>query len=215
MMRMTYAIVAATLLTACSPSGSDEERPQGEEPTALAADTPSSAHAGHDMSAAGSSGAMAGMDHGKRAGAASSASNGAPGHGAGHSTHSPSGGGDAAAGTQAGDPHAAMGHSRPATPGAPAASAGSHVGMTHATPAHRGSGRTKEPVDHSQMAGMDHDRPIGSQVDTPATTKLRALVAELLEDPAVRERIRSDSALSDRWRKEEVRQRLVSPPHSR
>jgi mono/diheme cytochrome c family protein len=97
-----------------------------------------------------------------------------------------------------------MDHSRMAGTGRP------HAGVQ--PPSHQAMAR----MDH---AGMPHRRGVAERaaaepahVDTGATQKLKALASELIHDPVVIARIRSDSALRRRWEDENVRKRLTTPP---
>lgn len=51
-----------------------------------------------------------------------------------------------------------------------------------------------------------------AQVDAEATQKLKSLVAGLLRDDFVRERISADSALRRRWENDDVRKQLIGSP---
>ncbi|MDQ2666711.1 MAG: hypothetical protein M3Z05_11945 [Gemmatimonadota bacterium] len=62
----------------------------------------------------------------------------------------------------------------------------------------------------SGMAGMSGMSGTARMPDS-ASVKLQRLVAGLLEDPVVRQRIQSDSVLRDRWRDSGVRKILTAP----
>jgi mono/diheme cytochrome c family protein len=99
-----------------------------------------------------------------------------------------------------------------------------HERMEHGRPTGAGTGAVAHPPSHAvaparEPAAAPAQRgaaatPATGQpnVDTAATGKLTALVAELLRDSAVSARVRADSALRRRWESEEVRRRLEQRP---
>ena len=107
----------------------------------------------------------------------------------------------------------AMDHSRmqmaPATQGASAGPAPgqmpamNHGDMNMATPV------LPQAADHAQMPGMQQ---AGGGAEDEGMEKLRALVAELVQDPAVQREIQGDTALSQRWADEGVRRVLLDRP---
>ena len=73
-----------------------------------------------------------------------------------------------------------------------------------------------------EMAGMDHSRmtpgpgtPRGSAATprvTPGDEKLQRLVAALLQDSVVRQRVQADTALRRQWADTTLRRVLINPP---
>lgn len=173
--------------------------------------------------ATGADSGMAGMDHSKMPGMADSAATGMEGmdHSKMPDMTAPAPGG----GSMAGMDHSKMPGmgTAPASPGRPVrpmagmdhsnmpgmgAASGSRrrpanpmAGMDHANmpgmvPPSRAATPSTPPMDHSNMPGMT------GAMSTPATAaelKLDTLVAALLNDPIVRQRIQSDSSLKRRW----------------
>lgn len=150
--------------------------------------------------AGGASAGTAGMDHSGMAGMAS------------HATPSEARGGAAAvdhsqmAGMQGMD-HSRMQPSPSDRSGTRAPEAG-HTEMGHGTMNVSGEASTMAGMDH---ASMPHDAPAEASNDA-GMEKLRALVAELVQDPRVQTQIQSDTALRRRWADEGVRRILLNRP---
>ena len=148
--------------------------------------------------AAGADSGMAGMDHSKMPGMADSTATGMEGM-----DHSKMPGMTAPA--PAGGSMARMDHSNmpgmSGASGSPRRPANPMAGMDHANmpgmvPPSRAATPSMPPMDHTNMPGMT------GAMSTPATAaelKLDTLVAALLNDPIVRQRIQSDSSLKRRW----------------
>ena len=86
-----------------------------------------------------------------------------------------------------------------------------HTGMDHGTTNVTGQAGTMAGMDHAGMPGMRHDAPADANADA-AMEKLRALVAELVQDPTVQAQIQADTALRRRWADEGVRRIILNRP---
>ena len=151
------------------------------------------------MRAGGASAGTAGMDHSGMAGMA------------GHATPSSRRGAAAVdhsqmAGMQGMD-HSRMQPSSSDRSGTRAPQAG-HTEMGHGAMKVSGQAGTMAGMDH---AGMPHDAPAEASNDA-GMEKLRALVAELVQDPRVQTQIQADTALRRRWADEGVRRILLNRP---
>lgn len=151
------------------------------------------------MRAGGVSASAAEMDHSRMAGMA------------GHAAPSEARGGTP---TMDHSPMQGMDHSRmQAAPSdrsrTNASAAGRMAEMDHGNMNMSGQTRTMPGMDHAGMPGM----PPGASVevtDDAGMEKLRALVAELVQDPRVQAQIQADTALRRRWADEGVRRVLLN-----
>lgn len=83
-----------------------------------------------------------------------------------------------------------------------------HAAMGHAaTPTPRTVRRTTVPA--PEAAHDMHQMPSVPTAPDSATLKLQRLVARLVEDPAVRQRIQADTVLRNRWRDPDVREVIL------
>ena len=83
------------------------------------------------------------------------------------------------------------------------------MGATGAAPAAQAA---MPGMDHSNMPGMQPSRaatPPAAPARDAGDEKLRALVAELLEDTAVQRRVQQDPALREAWADPAVRQVIL------
>lgn len=162
---------------------------------------------------------MPGMDHsGPARGGAQSAPSGGSMAGMDHSNMpTPARGATGArASGMAGMDHSQMnmpGTTRPSGAARPARAGQAMAGMDHAamghgaTPAPRTARRTTSP---SPEAGHEmHQMPVTRSAPDSGTLKLQRLVARLVEDPAVRQRIQADTVLRNRWRDPDVREVIL------
>jgi uncharacterized protein involved in copper resistance len=108
-------------------------------------------------------------------------------------------------------PMAGMDHSKMPGMGTRTAPARTMAGMDHS----KMTGMATKTASPNAMAGMDHSNMPGmpgmpsASPTTAADAKLDRLVATLLNDPIVRQRIQSDSALRRRW--DEAARRTLLP----
>lgn len=149
---------------------------------------------------------MAGMDHSKMPGMATKTAPANAMAGMDHSKMPGMGTKTAPANTMAG-----MDHSKMPGMGTKTAPASAMAGMDHSKMA--GMGTKTAPA--NAMAGMDHSNMPGMSgaATAPTTTavdaKLDRLVATLLNDSVVRQRIQNDTALRRRW--DEAARRTLLP----
>lgn len=126
--------------------------------------------------------------------------------------------------TSGGGAMAGMGHSNmPGMSGSDrsgedaAATAMDHSGMAGMDHSNM-PGMQTPAAGRQEMQGMDHSRMGGMQpvpaggMPASGTDKLMTLVAELVRDPAVQERIRQDSVLRASWEDPDVRRILLNRP---
>jgi hypothetical protein len=102
---------------------------------------------------------------------------------------------------------AAGDRNRAATPAATRMAETDHRSMNMS-----GQPTTMQGMDHAGMSGMQSGAAAGLPADDAGMEKLRALVAELVQDPVVQARIQADSALRQRWADEGVRRVLLNRP---
>lgn len=222
------SLVVALVIAGCSgPEGDETSARVAAVVTAPVADT--SGGGGMDHDAMASRGGMQGMDHGSMQGMQHGQESSGEMEGMDHSNMPGMSGSDRPR-EQAGDQ--AMDHSRMSA--APPVRSGGMAGMDHSsmpgmqTSAARQQGM--QGMDHANMpgmrdsdgrqqegmAGMDHGRMGGMHpaagVSADGTDKLMMLVAELVRDPAVQERIRQDSVLGASWEDPDVRRILLNRP---
>jgi uncharacterized protein involved in copper resistance len=155
---------------------------------------------------AGSSAAtsMAGMDHSRMGGVAGQTSASASRGGTpamDHSQMSGMQGMDHSRMQAAGDP------SRAAPP-----AAGRMAEMDHSNMNMPGRTPTIQGMDHANMPGMQPGAAATMPMDDAGMEKLRALVAELVQDSMVQAQIQTDPALRRRWADEGVRRVLLNRP---
>jgi uncharacterized protein involved in copper resistance len=182
-------VVAALMIVGCSGGA---ERPAGEDASTAAVQS-------RDKARAQDSAAMAGMDHGRMAGMVHGGMAGMQGD-----SQSAAGQGGAQ-----GVDHSEM-HAPAREPGGAGAQAsGRMAGMDHGTMEMSDQTRRMPGMDH---AGMPSTRP-GTAAELPTDDtgmeKLRSLVAELVQDPAVQAQIQADTALRRRWADDGVRRVLL------
>lgn len=228
-------LLAGLVLAACS--GSDESGDQAARSARDSAATPP----GHDMAAMrdsapakSDSGKMSGMDHGRMNVAGSSSGQmrgmdhsgmagmkpGAPGGRMPQMDHARmAGGATAVGGAMRGMDHSGMRMGARASASREAGGA-AMPGMDHS--AMQGAPKTGSTtgmgaMDHAGMTGMQGGMPgmqhgAAAMAGEDADAKLRALVAELVQDPAVRARIQADSVLRNRWNDARIRRILLNQP---
>lgn len=187
-MKTGTALVAALVLAGCSGGA---ESPSGENASSASVQT-------RDTTGVRDSAGMAGMDHGSMAGMDHGAMAGSQGDSR----------------TAAGEAMAGMDHSRMQTaPSArsrtDASATGRMAEMDHGNMSMSGQTRTMPGMGHAGMPGMRPDAPATMTHDA-GMEKLRALVAELVQDPGVQAQIQADSALRRRWADEGVRRVLLN-----
>lgn len=227
-MRTSILIVLLAAL-GCSEKGSESD-------TARVSDTPRSdtAMAGMDHSKMGGGmaasdtlrgdTAMAGMDHSKPAGASPSTGERDPVAGMDHSRMpgmaGPAGSGDrsrmpgmatpapSAAG-MAGMDHSQMGATGAAPSTARASSAGRAPAVDHTNMPGMSNSRTSNMPGMANMPGMGNASPNTARTPAAGDVKLDRLLTELLKDPVVQQRVRSDSTLRNRW--DEAARRTILP----
>jgi hypothetical protein len=225
--QVTALAVSCFVAVACSKTdrettAADDTKPARSAPAAQKGDTSGGMagmdHSTMDMSSspsaapqptgAASAGGMSGMDHSTMPmpPAAPGASPVQP-----RSTGAPA---------MQGMDHSTMNMPAPSSPRAPgsarstgAAQAMDHSGMNMPAPTSRAAAPASSP-----MAGMDHSGmnmgaagsppPAGQPAD-PGSQKLQRLLATLMQDPIVRQRIQVDTALRNRWYDADVRRIVV------
>lgn len=192
---------------------------QGDSQAPAGAGMPAMNHAEMPgMSGSGATGGAAAMDHGNMPGMSAggaSAGRAELDHGgmAGHVPNSEASQGTSTVGATGMAGMQGMDHSQmqaaPVDMSPTSASTG-RAPMDHATTALPGQTRTMPGVDH---AAMPPDPDDGGSVLSrdPGMEKLRALVAELVQDPGVQAQIQADTALRRRWADEGVRRVLLNP----
>lgn len=154
------------------------------------------------MKAGGASAGMAEMDHSRMGGMAGHA---APSEARGES---PTMDHSRMAGMQAMD-HSRMQAAPSDRSRSSASAAGSMAEMDHGNMNMSGQARTAPRMDHAGMPGMQPGAPADMSNDA-GMEKLRALVAELVQDPMVQAQIQADTALRRRWADEGVRRVLLN-----
>jgi uncharacterized protein involved in copper resistance len=230
--RTRVLLVASLVLAACS--GGNDERAAGDGSDSAAArrtDSAGGEMAGMDHSkmpgmATDTGGSMTGMDHSNMPGMGTSTAQGAPGGSMAGMDHSNMPGMATAPST---------GRTAGAARSGTASGSSAMAGMDHSNmpgmnaPATRSQSGTSRGSTMNGMAGMDHSTmPMGTNAQQgmqimpgmpgtqaapdEAAQKLQRLMAELVEDPEVRQRILADSALRRGWQNPTVRQSVRKQP---
>ena len=92
-----------------------------------------------------------------------------------------------------------------------ASGVGGMAEMEHGNMNMSGEAGSMLDMNHVGMSGMQPGAPVDFTND-PAMEKLRALVAELVQDPTVQAQIQADTALRRRWADEGIRRILLTRP---